>query len=1119
MLYTIRDNHANGKVGDYLKSEITPDSEISIVSAYFTIYAYEALKDNLDKIKSLKFLFGKPTFVRGMDPNVYNPRDYKIEDDGLVINSSSRLSQKSIALDCAKWLKEKAEIRSIVKPNFLHGKMYFIKQPGIPGQEAPMRAITGSSNFTVNGLGLGGSPNIELNKLVDSDRDRLEIKSWFDSIWNDDTGLVQDVKDDVLKYLATLYSENAPEFVYYKTLYHVFEDYLKDQSRSGLLNEATGFFDSKIWNSLYSFQKDGVKAAINKIIRHNGCILADSVGLGKTYEALAVIKYFQLLNNRILVLTPRKLSANWTVFQATQNHALNPFMEDRFDYTVLYHTDVGRTSGNSDANGINLENFNWGNYDLVVIDESHNFRGNPKETVNDDGKLKMNRGQWLLKKIIQSGVNTKVLLLSATPVNNNLKDLRNQIAYITGGRDDAMAQSSQIQSIAQTLKNAQTKFTNWAHPDNKDRNLKTLIEQLDSSFFKLLDELTIARSRKHITSFYNDSTIGKFPDRLKPVSEYPNIDSKKRFPSYDKINKDIMGYALSLFNPSKYVKKDKQSKYADAAPHINFNFTQEKREHYLIGMMKVNFLKRLESSIESFEISMDRTIQKIEKLMSKIEEFKKKKGTKVSNELNFELFAPDEDEMEEDSDETEDWQVGKKLKFDLADLNLDAWLKDLQQDKDALLGLYNSAKSVAPEDDAKLKRLKEIIKGKANTPFNKGNKKIIIFTAFTDTAKYLYQHLKDYTKTELKLHTALVTGTETHTTYGKNDFESILVNFSPVAKKRTELRGKDAATEPEIDILVATDCISEGQNLQDCDFLINYDIHWNPVRIIQRFGRIDRLGSKNASIQLLNFWPTKDLDNYINLKHRVESRMALVDVTATGEDNLLTNDQIEELITEDFKYRNQQLKRLQNEILDIEEMGETISLSDFNLDDYRIDLFNYIEANRKQLQDAPMGLYGIVPSPSGAHAGLVKGWNYTASEKEIIRPGFIFCLAHKTVQNENRAINPLYPFYLIYIRNDGAVRYNYTHAKHVLEIFRLLSHGRKEAYMELVDLFNKETDNGKKMDAVVELLKKSVTAITGVNTERNHSQLFAGRGGKIIAREQQATNLSDFELVTWLVIK
>lgn len=1114
----IRDNHSHGKVGDFLKQAISTNAEISIVSAYFTIYAYHYLKQNLDEINSLRFLFGEPTFIKSMDPDKTNMRNFRIEDDNLAIGLESRLTQKAVAKECSEWIQAKTEIRSMVKPNFLHGKMVHIHQ-----ESGIEKAIAGSSNFTVNGLGLGGGGNIELNLVIDSDRDRQELKEWFDALWNDQTGLVEDVKEQVLAYLEQLYLENEPEFIYFKTLLHLFENYLDEQQTGGFLNEQTGFFDSEIWNRLYDFQKDGVKGAINKIIRHNGCIIADSVGLGKTFEALAVIKYFELLNHRVLVVCPKKLTGNWTIYQASQNHLLNPFRKDRFNYSVLVHTDMARVSGRSDANGIELENFNWGAYDLVVIDESHNFRGNPIERTKEDGSLKMNRAKWLMEKVIKSGSKTKVLMLSATPVNNSLRDLRNQIAFITEGKDDALFSSCKIKDIGLTLKNAQTHFTNWADAKkNPNRNMKQLLERLDSSFFKLLDELTIARSRKHIKTFYKIEAIGKFPERSKPHSVYPEIDLNNRFPSYDRINRQILEYKLSVFNPSAYIKPDKKQKYEAISKTHVLAFQQADRENFLIGMMKVNFLKRLESSIESFEISLDRTIRKIETLEARITGFLNSSLLitpfgKASQEESLESMEPDEEELEENGEDREAWQVGKKLKFDLADIRLEEWRTDLKNDKEALIDLLNNAAAVTPERDAKLAELRKLITTKVNMPYNGANKKVIVFTAFADTAIYLYNNILVLCQQELGLHVALVCGSFTRTTFGKTDYDSILLNFSPISKNRAKIIS--AAQNEEIDILIATDCISEGQNLQDCDYLINYDIHWNPVRIIQRFGRIDRLGSKNATIQLVNFWPTRDLDNYINLKERVEARMALVDMTATGEDNVLNTEQIEDLITDDLKYRYHQLKKLKDEILDLEDMDEAVSLTDFTLDDFRIELVNFIETNRNRLTKAPFGLYAVVPSPSEQHAGLLEAGRFTGNEKDIIKSGVIFCLKQKGQNDGNEAVNPLNPYFMVYVRSDGTVRFNYTHARQILEIYRLLCQGRKTPYEICCELFNEETQNGADMTGYTTLLKKAVDEIIRIFRKKGGQKLTSDRGALLIPSAKQIYNMGNFELVTWLIIK
>jgi SNF2 family DNA or RNA helicase len=1108
---SIKDNRKRGSIGGFLENEIDSGSKLSIVSAYFTIYAFNKLKDKLSNIESLDFLFGEPTFIKSVDPEKNDKKQFKIEDDNLIIPIENRLKQKSIAKECAQWIEDKVEIKSMIKPSFLHGKMYHIQN-----KSGVQKAILGSSNFTVNGLGLGGSPNIELNMEITDDRDRTDLKNWFDEIWTDNTGLVEDVRDEVIKYIEQLYVENEPEFIYFKTLYHLFDKFLSEQNQSGLLNENIGFFETKVWNMLYSFQKDAVKGSINKIQKHNGCIIADSVGLGKTFEALAVIKYFELLNYKILVLCPKKLSDNWTMYQAQNNSLLNPLLDDRLGYTVLSHTDLSRESGKTIGN-IDLETLNWGNYDLIVIDESHNFRNNTKGRKDEDGNIiKKSRYAKLLDDILNTGVNTKVLMLSATPVNNNLKDLRNQFYFISGGREDAFKEDTGIKNLAQTMKNAQTIFTHWADPKkNKRRNVKDLLEKLDSSFFKLLDELTIARSRKHIETYYKEEMkrIGDFPKRLPVISKAPEIDIKNEFPSYDKINKEIITYKLSLFNPAAYVDDEYKEYYAKLAGELKVTaFTQENREHYLIGMMKINFLKRLESSIKSFEISMGRTIDKINTLVNRIEEFEK------NPQSNNEFDIPEADDNE-DEELNEANSVGEKLKYDLNHLDLNLWKEDLKSDKDALITLRSVALSVTPERDKKLAELKAIIKEKVQNPINNKNKKVVIFTAFSDTAEYLHSNLLDFAQKELKLNIALVTGTGTNkTTLGKTEFNNILTNFSPISKNRDKI--KSMPQDAQIDILVATDCISEGQNLQDCDYLVNYDIHWNPVRIIQRFGRIDRLGSKNSRIQLMNFWPTDDLNNYINLKDRVEARMALVDIAATGEENLLDAEQLHDLIEEDLKFRNRQLKKLKKEVLDLEELDENISLSEFTLDDFRIELLNYIEKNRQKLEDSPFGLYAVVPSPNGEYAKMGKYQNISDTAKEIIRPGVIYCLKQKEDIEGAATVNPLNPYFLVYVRDDSTVRFNYTHPKQILEIFRLLSVGKEMPYDKLCDIFNKKTDNGNDMSAYNNLLKTAVGEISRVFKKRASIRMTNSRDAQLLSTKPESKNRGElFELITWLIIR
>lgn len=1101
----IWDNHDRGAIGDFLRDKIKKGADLSFVSAYFTIYAYDALKEQLDHISHLRFLYGDPKGVQFLDPEKTEKKAFRIEDDALTLEN--KLQQKRVARECAEWLNAKADIRSIIKPGFLHGKMYHMDNNGV------QEAIMGSSNFTVRGIGLGTSGNnIELNLEVNDNRDRKDLKNWFDEVWNDES-LVEDVKADVLRYLAQLYQNHSPEFIYFKTLFHIFEEYLSDAERGGLLNEKTGFFESEVWSMLYDFQRDGVKGAINKILKHNGCVIADSVGLGKTFEALAVIKYFELLNGRVLVLCPKKLRDNWTVFR--ENDERNPLKKDRFAYTVLSHTDLSREGGRS--GDVDLATHSWGNYDLIVIDESHNFRNNASGKLNDDGNHRRSRYERLMQDIIQYGVQTKVLLLSATPVNTNLKDLRNQIYLITENEDRAFLESLRINSIGQTVKNAQTHFTKWADPEkNRDRKVGQLMEALDSSFFTLLDELTISRSRKHIENYYDIDKIGKFPERLKPISLAPDIDTKGFFPSYDELNADISEYKLSLYNPSKYVRDEHMAQYAESVEQKQAFDDQKTREYYLIGMMRVNFLKRLESSIESFEITMERTIGKINELIGKIEHFDENRKEYMSPELIDTADDEDLDELQERL------MVGKKLTFRLEHLDVKRWLKDLRADRKQLIKIHEAAAAVTEERDQKLQELKRLIRDKVKAPLNPDNRKVLVFTAFADTASYLYKCLWEWAQDELNLHIALVTGSgENKTTYnvkgfrGQTDFNAILTNFSPRSKIREKM--SSMPQDGGIDILIASDCISEGQNLQDCDYLINYDIHWNPVRIIQRFGRIDRLGSTNTSIQLVNFWPTQDLNKYINLKDRVEARMALVDLAATGEDDLLNTDQIKNLMKDELTYREKQLLRLKDEVIDLEEMDENVSLSEFTLDDFRIELMNYLETNKELLKNAPLGLYALVPPLKELRtAGL-----FDASMHEIVKPGVIFCLRHKSDQKDKkqRSVNPLNPYYLLYIREDGEVRFTFVHAKQILTMYQALCRGQTEPFKALCELFDKETENGANMSAYNELLQKAVNSIARTFQKRTAAGLQSGRDFVIPDKKEQATDTSDFELVTWLVIK
>ena len=1087
----IRDNYLRPTAGSFLSEKIRKDSELSIVSAYFTIYVYAALREQLEDATNLRFLFGEPRFLTYLDPDKTDTKAFRIEDDELMLGN--RLEQRYVAKACADWITRKVEVRSVKQRNLLHGKMYHIANNGVED------ALLGSSNFTVRGLGLSAiNNNIELNLEVDSNRDRRDLKAWFDEIWNDDN-LVKNVKAEVLLYLKQLYVNHAPEFLYYKTLYHIFEQFLAEQDQGGLQLLATQIVETEIWKKLFEFQKDAVKGAINKINKHNGCIIADSVGLGKTFEALAIIKYYELRNHKVLVLCPKKLRENWTIYQAQNNSELNPFINDRLSYTVLSHTDLSREQGRS--GDVDLATINWGNFDLVVIDESHNFRNNIRGKRDEDGNvIRKSRYERLMEDIVKSGVKTKVLLVSATPVNNDLRDLRNQFYILTEGRDETFRESLNIPSLKETLTAAQRTFNEWAKTEG-DRKTRELLERLSAAFFTLLDELTIARSRKHVLKYYQSSIheVGDFPKRLKPVSIFADIDLEGQFLSYDDLNEEISKYQLSLFRPSEYVLEAFKPMYDKVRVA---NFTQKQREYFLIGMMKVNFLKRLESSVNSFAITLARTVEKIRVLEDRIARFKQMQTDNPEVDLGARELADDEDE-----EVREALEVGRGLVYRMAHLDVDRWLADLGQDRVQLERLTKEAERITADRDAKLTELKKLIATKVRKPtqtsLNSPNRKVLIFTAFADTAAYLYESLSDWMQKELKVNAALVTGGAKgcKTTFGKADFSHILTNFSPVSKNRAKM--KSMPQDGEIDILIATDCISEGQNLQDCDYLVNYDIHWNPVRIIQRFGRIDRIGSINPEVRLVNFWPTQDLNRYIDLKNRVEARMALVDIAATQEDNILNIEELHDLIQDDLKYRDKQLLRLKDEILDLEDFNETVALSEFTLDDFRADLAKYIDANRELLKQAPLGLYTVVPAPT---------------EVPQIAPGVIFCLRQIGDSSGNEAVNPLQPCYLVYIRDDGVVRFTFAQPKQILEMYRLLCNGKSSAYEKLCDQFDSETKNGADMVRYTALLEKIVHSIVHTFRKRAVAGLLSGRNGVLVDERKQVQDAGDFELIAWLVI-
>ena len=1063
------------RVGDFLRERIAPGARLSIVSAYFTIYAYEALRDSLEGASAVRFLYGEPRGVGEMDPAEGESRAFRLTDDGGIALKHA-LAQRALARDCAAWIERLVEIRTVSRSGFLHGKAVHIAPP----EGGSGAAVVGSSNFTRRGLGFGAAPNIELNIEIGGADDRAVLLRWFDNLWGDDS-LTRDARAEVLTALARLGAACSPEFVYYKTLFHVFAERLAEHhDRDGLLRDVH-LQDTAVWKALYGFQRDGATSAINRLLRHNGCILADSVGLGKTWTALAVVKFFELRNERVLVLCPRKLVDNWTRYSAAAADSRNPFETDRLNYTVLAHTDLSREAGRSGQ--VDLAHFNWGAFDLVVIDESHNFRNEGRDRVDEAGNVvRRSRYNRLLEEVFKEGARTKVLMLSATPVNTGLRDLRNQIYLMTEKRPDAFRDALGIGDIQNLFGVAQRQFLEWEKERRAGggKGKADLLARLGADFLALLDAVTIARSRGHLRRHYAEETarFGGFPERAPPMNRYPRADTRGAL-SYDDLRRRIGDFRLAVYRPSDYLVEASAPKGEAGGSGLD----QRHRETNLVAMMRTNLLKRLESSTHAFRLTAGRILAKIEEMEGRIADWRAHGGGEID-------ARPDDDE------EDEEFAVGRTVRYSFDELDIDRWARDLDADRQTFAELEHRAALVTPDRDAKLAELLKLLADKVSNPTRdkdgKPNRKALVFTSFADTARYLYEQVvASRVGGGPGAHVALVTGGDGNaSTLGVSRFGDVLARFAP--------RAQQAADDgEEIDILIATDCLSEGQNLQDCDLVANYDIHWNPVRLMQRFGRIDRLGGRNARVAMTNFWPTQDLDRYLDLKNRVEARMALADAAATGQDDLLA-------VTEaELTFRDEQLRRLRGEILDLEDSGDGVSLSDLTLDDFIADLLHYIQAHRAALEAAPFGVYAVAD----------RRWAAPAEA----RPGAIFCLRRKST-SAARGPNRLDPYFLVHVRADGGVRYTFRQAAQCLALFRALAAGRAEASMALENAFDRETGQGRRMEKYETLLAAALRSVAGALREATLRDLTLSRDALLPKPAERPDAAENFELVTWLVI-
>jgi helicase domain-containing protein len=1070
-------------LGDDLKNEIVPGSKVRIAASTFSIFAFEALRKELEKVSELEFIFTSPSFVTEevTDKLRKERREFFIHGgqaesslagSDFEIRLRNKLTQRAIARECADWVRRKVVFRSNATGNPM-------QQFAVIDDRA---AYTQLQGFTTADLGYerGNAVSSFVNRLDEAPMTEQYLHL-FDQIWNNPQQ-VSDVTQAVHDHIASVYAENSPARIYFLILYNLFAEFLDYINEDVLPNDRTGYPETKVWQSLYNFQRDAATGIINKLETYNGCILADSVGLGKTFTALAVIKYYELRNKSVLVLCPKKLAENWTNYNA--NLTTNIFASDRFNYDVLAHTDLSRTKGES--LGLRLDRINWGNYDLVVIDESHNFRN------ADYAEEKESRYQRLMRQVIREGVKTKVLMLSATPVNNRFNDLKNQLQLAYEGESENLAQHLSLSTtVEKVFSDAQRVFNEWSKLDTEHRTADRILQMLDFDFFELLDSVTIARSRKHIQAFYDTTEIGAFPKRRPPLSIREPLTDLPEVPGFNDIFEQLQALTLAVYTPLAYVFPSRRSKYEDlynvTAGNARSNLGQAGREQGLKKLMTVNLLKRLESSVDAFRL----TLAKIEDSVTRTLEWISGHAGNLAD-LSPELAKLDFDVDDEDDANLEALSFGEKIKIDLDDLDIESWQRDLWNDRETLGELLDEMRKITPEHDLKLRKLKQLIADKAQHPINEGNRKVLVFSAFADTADYLYRELAP-TLANAGLDTAVITGGShaAKTTLGTGfDFQQVMSLFSPHSKQRHLTMPQETR---ELDVLIGTDVISEGQNLQDCDYLINYDIHWNPVRIIQRFGRIDRIGSINSQIQLVNFWPDISLDEYINLKERVENRMVIADLASTADDNVLT------LENSDAAFRKEQLRKLQDEVIELEDVRTGVSITDLGLNDFRMDLLGYIKEHG-DLDKAPRGLHAVI----------------SADPSKGLHPGVIFALRNLTAGEDINRGNRLHPHYLVYLDNQGKVIANHTEAKHLLDLLRAGCRPHEEPVSEVVNLFNAATGDGSRMDKYSALLTDAIRSMIDVTEERDIDSLFTG--GSTTALTQTIAGLDDFELTAFVAV-
>lgn len=1052
------------KIKSVLQSK--KNADVYILNDKLTLSVFAVLEQSLKNVRHIYLIIrGKPQLPIDKVAREFemNPNDTLYNEYDIV--EKNELTHFAKAKTMHDFISKNVEIRRL-SPRANVGLNILIIDDDF--------MITGTTSLELNDR--RSEQRIDFNSVISGDMDKSQIlrfKNEFERIWLSDQ-ITYDFKDELLSSLAYVYKEHSPEFAYYFTLNQLYGDKI-DESVQRFERDNVGFKDSVIWNMLFDFQKEAVRYAIEKINRYNGCIIADSVGLGKTFEALAVMKYFSDRQDNILVLTPAKLYNNWDTYR-DNDYEDNPLADDVIKYKVMCHTDLSRYSGIS-RSGYDLARFDWSRFDLIVIDESHNFRNRTEKEESET------RYQRLLETVVKKKTHTKVLLLSATPVNNSLTDLKNQIALITGDNDDAYEKEG-IESIGQTLRKASAIFNAWERHGYSSK--EELYDSLPKDFFDLLELLTISRSRKHITNYYKSEDIGTFPAKM-PVSTYnPNIDTQRKLLNFKETLVTLEDLQLAAYTPMRYIKREYRDMYQRMYQTIHKGkvvFTQEGRENTTKILQMFNLFKRLESSVYAFLQTLNRQYERINNYIALLNG----NGT----ELTDEVFSDDEETS-----------LDYKLDIKVAHLDKEAYLNDLFFDKAIIERLIEQAEKILAEGrDEKLIVLKKIIKDKIeNSPFNIGNKKILIFSAFADTARYLYEAVSGELLSR-GYYTGMVSGSDKpQTTIPQHlkpvqksgrqvpfDFNKVLTYFSPVSKNA------NIPEDRQITVLIGTDCISEGQNLQDCDTVINYDIQWNPVHLIQRFGRIDRIGSRNAQIKLINFFPAMDLNEYLGLESRVKKKMIQSNVVSTGDDNLLSPEM------NDLSFRTKQMEKLRNEVIDIDDASDTISITDLNMNQYIYELSQFIRSHKELLQ-VPRGIYSIAK----------------ANELGINQNGVLFCFKYKNNEEKPNSDSSLFPYYLSFVSDEGEVIYKSTQARELLKRFRGLCYRMNNVNEELVRAFLRETKNTTNMSRYSDLLNKVVGSIQKVEEDNAGFSLFDFGGFKNDFADKTS---DDFELVSFIIVR